>query len=41
MKVSKAEALKQKLAIAKVLANVKSPTHEPTLIYDSGWKEPK
>ena len=39
--MSKAEALKQKLELAKLLANVKSPTHEPTLIYDSGWKDVK
>ena len=37
--MSKAELLKQKLEIAKVLANVKTP-NEKSLSYDSGWKEP-
>jgi hypothetical protein len=37
--MSKAEQLKQKLELAKVLANVKTP-NEPSLSYDSGWKEP-
>ena len=37
--MTKAELLKQKLEIAKVLANVKTP-NEPSLSYDSGWKEP-
>ena len=38
--MTKAELLKQKLEIAKVLANVKTP-NEPSLSYDSGWKEPE
>jgi hypothetical protein len=37
--MTKAELLKQKLEIAKVLANVKMP-NEKSLSYDSGWKEP-
>ena len=37
--MTKAELLKQKLEIAKVLANVKTP-NEKSLSYDSGWKEP-
>lgn len=38
--MSKAEALKEKLELAKFLANVKTP-NEPTLLYDSGWFTPK
>ena len=37
--MTKAELLKQKLEIAKMLANVKTP-NEKSLSYDSGWKEP-
>ena len=37
--MTKAELLKQKLELAKMLANVKTP-NEKSLSYDSGWKEP-
>jgi len=37
--MTKVELLKQKLEIAKMLANVKTP-NEKSLSYDSGWKEP-
>ena len=37
--MTKSQMLKQKLELAKMLANVKTP-NEPSLSYDSGWKEP-
>ena len=37
--MTKAELLKQKLELAKMLANAKTP-NEPSLSYDSGWRDP-
>ena len=37
--MTKAELLKQKLELAKMLANVKTP-NEKSLSYDSGWRDP-
>lgn len=37
--MTKSQELKQKLELAKILANTKTP-NEPSLSYDSGWRDP-
>ena len=37
--MTKSQELKQKLELAKMLANTKTP-NEPSLSYDSGWRDP-